>query len=147
MMAVCKSGDKLNRVNGTLTLVRPQENKSLFKLQFTGNKGDVKGVDVNQTEAREVKKIEQGEHAQDAKSSTKAEDANVVMLRVSGDKNYDSVVMGSPVLDSAWILARNPTLDEKVYNDYIKFLEQNGFTSSKITKIDHSKCENVHKNC
>jgi len=139
MRACCKGKDNKDiKVNGTLT--QTKENASIFQLEFTGKKGDVKGVNVNKTEAREVSSIKSGDRDNIEHENQKhAGTGNVVMLRVS--KNYDSIVMASPALDAAWILARKPQLDDKCYDEYVKFLGENGFTATKLAKISRDKCE------
>lgn len=145
-VAACQNKEgKITAINGTLTMVRPQENKSLFHLAFTEKKGDVKGVEVNKTEAEKVKKIEKADDKQKGSVSEeqkgkamKAEDANAIVLKV-GD-NFKNLVMGSPALDSAWILSRDRKFDDKLFDEYKKFLETNGFSSTKLKRIDHSKC-------
>jgi lipocalin len=138
MKACCRAKDnKEIKVNGTLT--QNKDNKALFNLEFTGKTADVKGVNVNKTEAREVQKIVKGGEEATHPKEKSSETGNVVMLRVG--KNYDSIVMGSPALDSAWILARKVQFDQKEYDECIKFLTDNGFSASKIVKINHEGCE------
>jgi len=146
MGAVCKSKESKDiRVNGTLA--QNKDNKAIFQLEFTAKKGDVKGVHVNKTEAREVSNIkgkgDENKGDKTERGGVHADTGNVVMLRVS--KNYDSILMGSPALDAAWILSRKQQLDEKCYNDYVKFLSDNGFTATKLVKINHENCEEVTK--
>jgi len=140
VIAACQGKDgKINSVKGTLTLVRPKENKSLFRIEFVEKKGDIKDVAVNKTEAETVKKIEKGDDQ--AKATGKEmvkEDANVIVLKVG--KNFEDLVMGSPALDACWILSKLRNFEDKNFEEYKKFLEGNGFSSTKLKRIDHTKC-------
>lgn len=148
VIALCRNVEakKINSVNGTLTQVQPQQNKALFHLAFTEKQGDIKGVKVNQTEAAEVKKQVEGKKdekpiAKAGDAEAKAKDLSVNTVVLKADDKFSHVIMGSPSLDSAWILARDRKFDDKLFNEYKQFLEQNGFTTTKLEKIDHSKCE------
>ena len=49
-------------------------------------------------------------------------------------KDYEYVIVGEQTRKYLWILARNPVMDETVYNDILKRTAQKGFDVSKLEK-------------
>lgn len=53
------------------------------------------------------------------------------------DKEYKYAMVGDPSRDYLWILAREKTLSDSVYNNLLKIAEQNGFDVKSIIKVYH----------
>lgn len=54
------------------------------------------------------------------------------------DDGYRYVLVGSPDRDYLWILSREKTLEESIYNELLQIAAKNGFDVSKLEMIDQS---------
>ena len=52
------------------------------------------------------------------------------------DKDYRYAMIGSKDRKSLWILARETTMPESIYNSYVEFAETNNFPVNKIQKSE-----------
>ncbi len=57
------------------------------------------------------------------------------------DKNYKQVLVGSPSREYLWILSRTKTIDDTIYNQYLKTSKDRGFEISGLEKTPQD-CEN-----
>jgi apolipoprotein D and lipocalin family protein len=53
------------------------------------------------------------------------------------DDDYTYTVISEPDREKLWILAREKTLPENIYNDIIKRLSANGYDTSRLIKTTH----------
>jgi apolipoprotein D and lipocalin family protein len=49
--------------------------------------------------------------------------------------DYSTTVVGRTKRDYVWIMARSPSIPEQLYQEIIRFLEQQGYDTSKVTKV------------
>jgi lipocalin len=56
------------------------------------------------------------------------------------DKEYRYVLVGDPSLKYLWILARQKTLEESIYQMLLKKAVENGYDVSAIIKVEQD-CE------
>lgn len=54
--------------------------------------------------------------------------------------DYSWAVVGHPNRDYLWILSRRPQMEEKVYNDLLKRIEEKGFDMSRLNKTEQENC-------
>jgi apolipoprotein D and lipocalin family protein len=54
------------------------------------------------------------------------------------DENYQYAVVGHPNRKYLWILAREPQMDNVIYEELLKKIESKGFDINKIEKVVHN---------
>lgn len=54
------------------------------------------------------------------------------------DKDYKYALVGSPTRKFLWILAKEPTISEEVYEQYLSIAAQESFPISELIKVDQS---------
>jgi len=141
VMAAChnETSNEIVSVNGTLTQIKPNENKALFHLAFTEKNATVP-VAIS---PEEQKKVEEAKKGKTVEKKDEHLSANAIVLKA--DDKFDSILMGGPEIDALWILSKTRKIDDKMFNDFQKFGEDNGFSGSKLKKADLSKCEELEK--
>lgn len=57
------------------------------------------------------------------------------------DKNYNYALVCGPDRDYLWLLAREPDLDDAIYERLMKMAEELGFATGEILRIRHDNAE------
>ena len=52
------------------------------------------------------------------------------------DENYEWALIGSKSPNYLWILSRTPQLDEKLYQELLKKLEDRGYNLDQLIKVE-----------
>ena len=53
------------------------------------------------------------------------------------EKDYNWAIVGSKSNNYLWILCRNPKISDDLYNELIRKIENLGYNSSKLIKVEH----------
>jgi len=51
------------------------------------------------------------------------------------DSNYQTALVGTPSRGYFWMLSKTPTIEETTYNQLVEIAKQNGFDTSKLSKV------------
>ncbi len=53
------------------------------------------------------------------------------------DDHYENVIVGVPSRRWAWVMSRDPDINDLQYDKLVKILAENGFDIGKVRRIPH----------